>query len=159
MKALLALAACTLLISCGSTGGAKTAAEVGTVEPTVELLQLIGPEQLNWESGVIEMKYALRVLNNAAEPIKLRQIQIRTIGETGPYAIPASTYFFQESIPPGAERDIVFFAKAASNGDKYGIDAQSPISVRTTAHFEAPQGNFRTTQTVNLGQSFKNDNR
>ena len=159
MKQLLASAACAALIACGSSGGAvPTAEKVGTVAPETELVQLVGPEQLNWESGQIEMKYALRVTNRATEPITLRQIQIQTIGIEGPYTIPQSSYFFREPVTPGVTRPIEFFAKAYSEGNRYNIDAQSPVSIRIIAYFEAPQGNFRKAFITSLGQSFKNDN-
>ena len=124
-----------------------TAAQIGTVEPETSLVQLVGPEQLNWESGMIEMKYALRINNLAAEPITLRQIQIQTV--------PQSSYFFREPVTAGTERSVEFFAKALSAGDRYRIDAQSPVSIRIIAYFEAPKGNFRQTFITNVGQSFK----
>lgn len=158
MKQLLASVACAAFIACGSSGGANvpTAAKLGTVEPETSLVQLIGPEQLNWESGEIEMKYALLISNRAAEPITLRQIQIQTVGVEGPYYIPQSSYFFREPVTAGTERGVEFFAKAYSAGNRYKIDAQSPVSVRVIAYFEAPKGNFRQTFITNLGQSFKN---
>ena len=132
-----------------------TAAQIGTVEPETSLVQLVGPEQLNWESGMIEMKYALRINNLAAEPITLRQIQIQTVGQEGPDVVPQSSYFFREPVTAGTERSVEFFAKALSAGDRYRIDAQSPVSIRIIAYFEAPKGNFRQTFITNVGQSFK----
>jgi hypothetical protein len=160
MRQLIASAACAALIACGSSGGAAvpTAEKVGTVAPETELVQLIGPEQLNWEDGQIEMKYALKVTNRAAESITLRQIQIQTIGIEGPYTIPQTSYFFREPVTPGGTRPIEFFAKAYSEGNRYNIDAQAPVSIRIIAYFEAPQGNFRKAFITSLGQSFKNDN-
>lgn len=158
MRQLLVSAACAALIACGSSGsGANvpTAAQIGTVEPETSLVQLVGPEQLNWESGMIEMKYALRINNLAAEPITLRQIQIQTVGQEGPYVVPQSSYFFREPVTAGTERSVEFFAKALSAGDRYRIDAQSPVSIRIIAYFEAPKGNFRQTFITNVGQSFK----
>ena len=103
----------------------RPAAEtIGTVAPGTDLVQLIGPEQLNWEQGQIELKYALRVTNRAAEPITLRQIQIQTVGQDGPYSL-QSSYFFREAIAPGTTRSVDFFVKALSEGDRYRIDAQS----------------------------------
>jgi hypothetical protein len=159
MKQLLASVACLALIACGSSGSGgaavPTAAKIGTVEPETSLVQLVGPEELNWESGLIEMKYALRIANNAAEPITLRQIQIQTVGVEGPYYIPQSSYFFREPVIAGGSRAVEFFAKAYSQGNRYRIDAQSPVSVRIIAYFEAPKGNFRQAFITNLGQSFK----
>jgi hypothetical protein len=156
MKSLIALAACLAFVACGSSAPSSNAA--GGIVPDIELIQLVGPEELNWERGEIEMKYALRVNNPSGEPITLRQIRLQTVGEEGPYMIPQSSYSFREVVAPGAQRDIAFFAKARSEGNRYRIDAQSPISVRTVAYFEAPSGNFRRTIIANLVQSFKNNN-
>jgi hypothetical protein len=164
MKRFLVSAACAAFIACGSSGSGGSASDVptadriGTVEPDAELIQLVGPEQLNWESGQIEMKFALRVTNHATEPITLRQIQIQTVGLEGPYAIPQSSYYFRTPVAAGETRSIEFFAKALSEGNKYRIDAQSPVSIRVIAFFEAPKGNFRKPFIANLGQSFKNNN-
>jgi hypothetical protein len=159
MKQLLASAACLAFIACGSSGSSganvPTADQVGTVEPETSLVQLIGPEQLHWQEGQIEMKYALRIRNVATDAITLRQIQIQTVGVEGPYYVPQSSYFFREPVIAGAARDVEFFAKAYSGGDRYRIDAQSPVSIRIIAYFEAPGGNFRQTFITNLGQSFK----
>jgi hypothetical protein len=160
MRQLLASAACAAFIACGSASGANdaTADKIGTVEPETELVQLIGPEQLNWESGQIELKYALRITNHATEPITLRQIQIRTVGMEGPYTVPQSSYFFRKAVTPGDTSSVEFFAKALSDGDRYRIDAEAPVSLRIIAYFEAPKGNFRKTFIASIGQSFKNNN-
>ena len=162
MKQLLASLACLAVIACGSSGSnGGDAANVaatnppGTVLPETSLVQLVGPEELNWESGNIELKYALRVKNLAAEPITLRQIQLQTVGVEGPYHMPQRSYFFREPVDAGSERAVEFFVKAFSQGDRYKIDAQSPVSVRVIAYFEAPKGNFRQAFIANLGQSFK----
>lgn len=159
MKQLLASLACLAFIACGSSGSSganvPTADQIGTVRPETSLVQLVGPEELNWESGNIELKYALRINNLAAEPITLRQIQIQTVGVEGPYYMPQRSYFFREQVTAGTERAVEFFAKAHSQGDRYKIDAQSPVSVRVIAYFEAPKGNFRQTFITNIGQSFK----
>lgn len=159
MRQLLASAACFVLLACGSSASSgdnvPTAEALGVAQPETSLVQLIGPEQLNWESGQIEMKYALHVHNMAKDAITLRQIQIQTIGQEGPYSVPQSSYFFREPITGGTERAVEFFAKAYSMGDRYRIDAQSPVSMRVIAYFEAPSGNFRQTFITNLSQSFK----
>ncbi|HYC61614.1 MAG TPA: hypothetical protein VEK79_18810 [Thermoanaerobaculia bacterium] len=163
MRTLAALAACALLAGCGffrgtqteTTPAAKTAMKAPPmVQPRVDIVQLVGPQQLNWESGQIEMKYALRVTNPGAVAITLRQIQIQTVGTAGSYVLPHSSYFFRESVAAGTERSIVFHAKALSDGDRYRIDAESPVSVRVISYFEAPTGNFRKSFIKNLAQSF-----
>ncbi len=156
MKQLLASAVCIALIACGTSGnGGNSAGKAGTASTETSLVQLVGPNQLHWDSGMIEMKYALQITNNAPDAITLRQIQIQTVGVEGPYYVPQSSYFFREPVVAGSTRAVEFFAKAISGGDRYKIDAESPVSVRIVAYFEAPKGNFRETFITNLGQSFK----
>ena len=157
MKQMLAALACAVLAACGSAGGSASAEKLGVPAPQVELVQLVGPEELNWTPGMIEMKYALRVANPGTEPITLRQIKLQSPEDQGPYWVPASSYFFREAIAPGAERRIEFFAKAITDGNRYSIDAQSPVAIRTVAYFDAPKGNFRKVFTAYLTQSFQND--
>lgn len=167
MKQLIALTACALLAGCGSSGVSTTetkpAANTATkaavkappmLQPRVDLVQLVGPQELNFENGEIEMKYALRVTNPGAHAITLRQIQISTVGMDGSYIVPHSSYFFRESVAAGTERSIVFHAKAVSGADRYRIDAESPVSVRIISYFEAPTGNFRKSFIKNLSQAF-----
>lgn len=160
MKQLFVSAVCAAIIACSSSGSGSnvpTAEKIGTVAPQTELVQLVGPEQLNWEAGEIELKYALRVTNPTAEAITLRQIQIQTVGQEGPYNIPQSSYFFREAVGPNSTRAIEFFAKAYSEGNRYKVDAQSPVAIRVIAYFEASKGNFRQAFIANLGQSFKDN--
>jgi hypothetical protein len=154
MKHLLALAACAILVACSSSAPAKdgTEAKSKAVEPEIDFLQLVGPEELNWPKGQIELKYALRVHNNDAEPITLRQIQIETVGQQGPYYLVRGSYYFNQKVDPAATRDLEFWAKGYSEGNRYKIDAQSPITVRGIAFFESQNGNFRKVFIMNLAQ-------
>lgn len=113
MKQLLTSLACLAVLACGSSGSSgadvPAADPAGTVRPETSLVQLIGPEELNWEGGDIELKYALRINNLAAEPITLRQIQIKTIGgDDGPYSIAQRSYFFREAVSAYTARDVEF---------------------------------------------------
>jgi hypothetical protein len=158
MKRLLALAACAVLVACSSSNPAPdTANDAGAatskaVEPEISFMQLVGPEELNWPVGELELKYALRVENRDASPITLRQIQIETVGQEGPYYLPRGSYFFNTAVAPAATRDLEFWAKGVSQGNRYKIDAQSPITVRGIAFFNSPNGNFRKVFITNLAQ-------
>lgn len=154
MKRLLALAACAVLVACSSSKPADDAAGDNTkaVEPEIEFLQLVGPEELNWPVGELELKYALRVQNKDTEAITLRQIQIETVGQQGAYYLPRGSYYFNLPVGPAATRDLEFWAKGYSEGNRYKIDAQSPITVRGIAFFNSPNGNFRKVFITNLAQ-------
>lgn len=154
MKRLLAFAACAILVACSSSKPADDTADGSSkaIEPEIEFLQLVGPEELNWPVGELELKYALRVQNKDTDAITLRQIQIETVGQQGAYYLPRGSYYFNLPVAPAATRDLEFWAKGYSEGNRYKIDAQSPITVRGIAFFNSPNGNFRKVFITNLAQ-------
>lgn len=122
--------------------------------PEIQFAQLVGPEELNWPAeGPIEMQFAMKVANRAGEPITLRQIQIESTGDGGPYAVQREQYMFNREIAPGATEVIEFWADAyAFSGRGRQLDARAPVTIRGVAFFEAPSGNFRRTFITNLSQ-------
>lgn len=137
MKRLVAVAAACLALAC-STGN-----RAGILQPELELVQLIGPEELNYQQGQIEIQYGLRIANRSSEPISLRQIQIESLSAGGPYRLRRETYYFNREVKPNELADITFWAKAFSTGDFASIDATAPVTVRGTAYFQSPAGDFR----------------
>lgn len=122
--------------------------------PEIQFAQLVGPDELNWPAeGPIEMQFAMTVANRAEEPIKLRQIQIESTGDGGPYAVQREQYLFNRQIAPGTTEVIEFWADAyAFRGRGRQLDARAPVTIRGVAFFEAPSGNFRRTFITNLSQ-------
>ena len=95
----------------------------------------------------------MQVVNRAEEPITLRQIQIESTGDGGPYAVPRDQYVFNRQIAPGQTDVIEFWAHAyAFRGRGRQLDARAPVTIRGLAFFEAPSGNFRRTFITNLSQ-------
>ncbi|MFP5246753.1 MAG: hypothetical protein ACLGH0_08665 [Thermoanaerobaculia bacterium] len=152
MKPLVVVAACVVALACSSS---KPQAETANVTPP-ELLfvQLVGPDQLNWPQGVLEVQYGVRIRNKADETITLRQIQIESVGDGGPYFVARSRYFFKFSVKPDNTDDVTFWAKAYSEGNRYRIDAQAPVTIRGIAFFETPIGRFRKPFVTNLSQAW-----
>lgn len=146
MKRIVLLTACLALVACASA--------MKIPPPELQLSQLVGPAELNWPGeGEIELQFALTVLNHANEPITLRQIQIESTGDGGPFAMPRAGYPLTKVIAPGAQEVIPFYAKAyAFSGRGRQLDAHAPVTVRAIAYFEAPSGNFRRTVITNLPQ-------
>lgn len=122
--------------------------------PELQFAQLVGPSELNWPAeGEIEMQFALKVVNRADEPITLRQIQIESTGDGGPYAVTRAQYFFNKPVPAAGEEVFPFWAKAwAFSGRGRQLDAHAPVTIRAVVFFEAPSGNFRRTLITNLSQ-------
>lgn len=141
-----------VLLSVLVLAGCATALKIPA--PDIQFAQLVGPDELNWPAeGPIEMQFAMKVANRADEAITLRQIQIESTGDGGPYAVQREQYYFNREIAGGATEVIEFWADAyAFSGRGRQLDARAPVTIRGVAFFEAPSGNFRRTFFANLTQ-------
>ena len=137
MMRLTVLALALPLIACGTTQSAKTAST------RVELVQLVGPAELNYPRGAIEVQFGLKITNQSAGAITLRQVQMTPVGLGGSYRLATATYHFKEDVAPNSSRDVSWWARAAAEGDRNAVDANAPISVRAIAVFESTGGHFR----------------
>lgn len=146
MKRLTILACAVLLAACSSAPKAKL------LEPDVEMYQVVGPADLNYPRGSIEVQFALRIANNSSETIKLRQVDMTPVGLGGPYEIVRRTYFFNQEIAPNASKDVAFWARAEAEGDAFATDANAPVSLRAVAVFESSSGRMRKILMKTFGQ-------
>lgn len=137
MKRLTLLACVIALAACSS------APRADILQPDIEMYQLIGPADLNYPRGLIEVQYAFRIANNSGEPITLKQVQISPVGEGGPYSVERWTYPISREIAANASADVPFWVRARSVGDAYAVDANAPVSLRAVAIFQSPSGTFR----------------
>jgi hypothetical protein len=128
---LLALTACS------------TASSVREASTKVELVQLVGPAELNYPRGDIEVQFGLRITNQSPVAIRLRQIQMTPVGLGGPYQLVNRTYPFNEEVAANSARDVSWWARAIAEGDPNASDANAPVSLRAIALFESPEGHFR----------------
>jgi hypothetical protein len=134
-----ALLAVALFASCASSSGK---AKPHIPLPDVALDQVVGPVQLNYVNGPIEVKYDLAVKNNAAEPITLIRVDVASLNPNGgAYTLRHDFYNFRETIPPKSERVVTFWAKAFSWGR--GPREAEPVTVRGVAYFESPSGTLQ----------------
>ena len=135
----LALAALFVLAlaGCSTTPAATPSAT------SVDLFQLVGPADLAYPSGSIEIQFGLRVENTGPDAIRLRQIHMMPVGMGGPYEVRNRVYFFNEEVAARGKRDIAFWARAEAEGDMFAPDANAPTTVRAIAIFESPKGGFR----------------
>lgn len=143
MKRLALLLASAALLACSSSPSAGSKENVRIIRPEIQFLQLVGPADLNYPQGQIEVQYGVRVANRSSEPITLRQIRVEPVGGGGPYTIRRATYYFNQQVAPEHFADVTFWAKATARGDAYASDATAPVTVRAIAYFEAPTGGFR----------------
>lgn len=154
MKQLATALACLTLLACASSTGTAAGADAAKVPPPdFEFVQLVGPEEQNWPQGEIEVQYAVRITNKATEPIRLRQIELSPVGMEGAYTVARQSYFFDHEVGATGAKEFAFWAKAYSEGKRYGINAQSPISVRAVAYFQSASGPFRKVFTAHMSQA------
>lgn len=111
-------------------------------EPGIGLEQVVGPAELGYPYGPIELKYNLAVQNNANEPITLIRVDIQTINPAGgAYSLRRDFYNVRQIVPPNSVGVVSFWAKGYGWGR--GPRETEPVSIRGIAYFESPTGTFQ----------------
>src|ERR1051325_6099413 len=100
------LAAC-LLAACSSSDNNKNAT---LLKPELALEQLVGPSELGYPRGRIDVQFALHIGNRSGEPITVRRVEIGTVS-TGAYALRRESFVFDKQIPPGGVDAATFGAR------------------------------------------------
>jgi hypothetical protein len=148
------LAAATIALAACSTSAPGTPNKKAEIPaPAFEIRQLVGPAQLNYEEGPMEVKYRLDIGNRADIPITLSRLEIVTVNpEGGAYTLDAShrAYYFRKTINPHENASIDFWAKAYG----YGRNTRDnePVTVRGTLNFETPNGHYNEVFVKEIGQ-------
>ena len=123
--------------ACASGGNAPKSK---ITDPDVEIEQEVGPAELNWPYGPIDLKYALQVTNKWDQPITVNRINVSTMNPAGAgYALRRDYYNLQATtIQPGETRTVEFWA----HGFSYGHSAREtePITFRGIVYFTTPAG-------------------
>ena len=152
MRILLAAAALAA-VACSSSGPAVPKQKAEIPAPDFEIRQLVGPPELNYETGAIEVKFRLDIGNRGGIPMTLRRIEIRTVNpEGGAYTLDPShrAYYFNKTINAQEKASIDFWAKAYGYGR--GSRENEPVTVRGTLYFETPNGYYNQVFVKEIGQ-------
>jgi hypothetical protein len=136
----------------GSTPGTARAQKIRVPEPDIDFVQLVGPADLNYPSGDIEVQYGLRIANRFSEEITLRRIELRSLGDGGPYRLQTRPYVFKETVGADQFKDVIFWARAWARGDAFASDVSAPVAVRAVAYFDTPHGTIRKVMVRNFTQ-------
>jgi hypothetical protein len=152
MRILLAAAALAA-VACSSSGPATPKQKAEIPQPDFEIRQLVGPAELDYEEGPIEVKYRLDIGNRADLPITLSRLEIGTVNpEGGAYTLDSRrrAYYFHKTINAHEHAAIDFWAKAYS----YGRSSREnePVTVRGTLYFQTPNGYYNQVFVKEIGQ-------
>jgi hypothetical protein len=116
--------------------------KISIPEPGLGLEQVVGPAELGYPYGPIEVKYNFAVQNNAAEPITLIRLDIQSLNPGGgAYTLRRDFHNFHQTIPPNSIGVFPFWVRAMSWGRT--LRENEPVTVRGIAYFEAPSGVFQ----------------
>jgi hypothetical protein len=136
MRNALAVLALVTLAACSSSGNDRA----NVIQPEIGVEQVVGPAQLNYPTGQIDIEYRFRIANRSSEPITLRRIELRSVSGGGAYQLRPDFYPFNKTIAPNAFEDVTLWAKAYAYGRT--LRENEPVSMRGTAFFDSPAGSF-----------------
>jgi hypothetical protein len=126
--------------SCATSKSAQPKAAIPS--PGIGIEQVVGPREVGYPYGPIEVKYNFAVQNNATIPITLIRVDIQSDNPAGgAYSLRRNFYNFKQEIPPNSIGVVTFWAKAFGWGR--GMRETEPVTVRGVAYFQSPNGNLQ----------------
>lgn len=146
----IAFAALFLVTACASQQRSGTA-EI--TEPAIEIAQEVGPAELNYPVGPIELKYDFRIGNQWTQPMTVIRVEVSTVNPAvagGAYQLRHDFYNVRATIPPGEERVVSIWAKGYSFGRS--LRENEPVTLRAIVYFETPAGSYQKVLIRNLSQ-------
>ncbi|HEY6137449.1 MAG TPA: hypothetical protein VI670_06755 [Thermoanaerobaculia bacterium] len=147
MKRFAVFAAVLLTAACASSGP-----QANIAAPDLEIEQTFGPGDLGYPDGPLDVKYQLRIVNNATIPITLKRVNLHTVNPPGgAYTLtPPLVHPFEVQIPPKSEKTVEMWAHAQG----YGVSARDrePVTVKGTAYFDTAQGIYNQVLNQELQQ-------
>ena len=131
------LASLIVFAACATSKSSQPRASIP--DPGIGIEQVVGPRELGYPNGPIEVKYNFAVQNNAPIPMTLTRIDIQSEGVAGgAYTLRRYSYPFHQEIPPNSVGVVTFWAKAIGWGQS--MRETEPVTVRGVAHFSTPNG-------------------
>jgi hypothetical protein len=89
--------------------------------------------------GLVNVRYALSIVNRTKDPVTLTRIEIRTVS-SGAYTIRPTSTPINVDLAPGQEKTIPLSLWANARGGN--LSAQEPVTLRATAYMTGPSGAF-----------------
>lgn len=124
-------------------------------DPEIDVAQEVGPAELNYPVGPIELKYGFRITNQWTQPMTAIRIEVSTVNPAvggGSYALRHDFYNVRETIPPGETRIVSIWARGYAYGP--GMRQNEPVTLRAIVYFQTPEGSFQKVFIRNLLQGY-----
>lgn len=143
LAALIVTAACSSSISSGP--------HAQLIEPELGVRQLVGPAELGFPQGPMEVKYQFVVKNNSSEPLTLRRVQVSTVNPAGgAYSVRQRDYYMKQTIAPNTVGAVEVWVRAYGWGR--GLREAEPVTLKGVAYFDTPVGYLNKVFVRELGQ-------
>jgi hypothetical protein len=146
------LRVCVLVVALAAGCASSTAVNPPAAEIKIE--QMPASEFVVKQQGAVSIAYQMTVRNRSAAPIKLRKLEMRTIGRS-PYSLRDTPVTFDQTVEAGKEAVVTFEMWVDSQG---GLSKPSEkVFVSGIAYFETANGPFQTSFTQSFSQPKKSD--
>lgn len=130
--------ACASTRSDSGLGNAK----VDVIKPELLIVQTSSvPVVARHVEGAIPVQYRLTVLNHYSKAITLKQISVQSVGY-GAYTLNPTSRPFKTTVEPEATQVVEFWAPANIENVSL-VGANGPVTLRLTAFFDSPVGQFQ----------------
>lgn len=143
-KSTLAVIAVLVLSSCASmkSDSGKGSTTVNIPRPDLQIQQLSTvPAAARHIEGGLPIQYALAVQNHAGGPITLKQVNVVSMGY-GAYDVPSTSRPFKALILSDQTKIVDFWVPANIQNTSL-VGANGPVTLRVTAYFDSPDGQFQ----------------
>src|SRR5260221_5316925 len=83
MKQKVPLSLLATLLFAAACSSVSSGPRVKIIEPNIGIRQVVGPAELGYPQGPIEVEYEFEIKNNSAEPLTLRKVHVQTVNPAG----------------------------------------------------------------------------
>lgn len=150
MKRLAILPLLVIAAACGSSK-VSSGPRANLIEPLLEVRQVVGPPELGYPSGQIEVKFDVRIQNRSGEPITLKKLELSSSNpEGGAYTVIRRYYYFNKTIAPDAIESVTVWARAYGWGR--GMREAEPVTLHGVAYYETAVGYLNQPFIREIGQ-------
>jgi hypothetical protein len=151
IKALTLIVIFSIAVIAGCASAKRDNRTAGIIQPDMVIRQIGGVAiAARNQVGPISVNLEVDVINRSAEPIKLQQITLETVG-LGAYNLVSTSRPFDTTIEPGHVETVKLLLTGQSQGTIQG--ANGPVTMRGIGYFDTEFGKFQRVflQQVNDG--------